>query len=152
MLSVRPARHRDSASVGEFLTGLSVDTRQRRFFNSLPYLSPVFLRRMVTVTESQLVLLALDRDIVVGHAMAVCAGEGGADVGIVVTDDYQRRGIGTDLLDHLTATTAELGVTELRCDVLSENHLALDWLRRRLPGIRFTRNGETMTGRWVGQR
>jgi acetyltransferase len=152
MLSVRPARYRDSASVGAFLTGLSVDSRQRRFFNSLPYLSPAFLRRLVTIAPAQLVLLALDRDTVVGHAMAVCAGDHDADVGIVVTDYYQRRGIGSDLLDHLTGTIAEVGVTELCCDVLSENYFVLDWLRRRLPGIRFTRDGATMTGRWASQR
>lgn len=152
MLSVRQARYRDSASVGAFLAGLSVHSRQRRFFNSLPYVSPVFLRRMVTITQSQLVLLALDRDTVVGHAMAVCAGDQGVDVGIVVTDDYQRRGIGSDLLDHLTETVTAFGITELRCDVLGENYLALDWLRRRLPGIRFTRNAETMTGRWSSQQ
>jgi ribosomal protein S18 acetylase RimI-like enzyme len=84
--------------------------------------------------------------------MAVCAGDHDADVGIVVTDDYQRRGIGSDLLDHLTGTIAEVGVTELCCDVLSENYFVLDWLRRRLPGIRFTRDGATMTGRWASQR
>lgn len=149
MLSVRQARYRDSASVGAFLGGLSVRSRQRRFFNSLPNVSPAFLRRMVTITRSQLVLLALDHDTVVGHAMAVCAGERGVDVGIVVTDDYQRRGIGSTLLDHVTATVTEFGIAELRCDVLGENYLALDWLRRRLPGIRFTRDGETMTGRWA---
>jgi ribosomal protein S18 acetylase RimI-like enzyme len=147
---VRQGRYRDGTSVGAFLGGLSVESRQRRFFNSLPYVSPSFLRRLVTITPEQLVLLALDRDVVVGHAMASCAGERAADVGIVVTDTHQRNGIGTRLLDELSATVAAIGITELRCDVLSENYVVLDWLRRALPGIRFARNGLTMAGRWTG--
>ncbi|HEX4225766.1 MAG TPA: GNAT family N-acetyltransferase [Pseudonocardiaceae bacterium] len=146
---LRPARYRDDESVGEFLDRLSPDSRLRRFFNPLPYVSPALTRKMVTNAPGHLVLLAIDEQDVVGHGMAVCIGERAADVGIVVADAYQRQGIGSRLLAQLTDTTAAVGVTTLCCDVLSENYLVLDWLRRALPGIRFRRSGSTMSARWV---
>lgn len=148
---LRPAHYRDDESVGNFLNRLSPDSRQRRFFNSLPYISPALTRKMVSNTPGQLVLLAIDSEAVVGHGMAVRVGEQAADVGIVVADAYQRQGIGSRLLTELTDTTAAVGVTTLCCDVLSENYFVLDWLRRALPGIRFKRSGSTMTARWVNR-
>jgi GNAT superfamily N-acetyltransferase len=106
---------------------------------------------MAAVEPGKLVLLALDRSNVVGHAMAVWTGEHTANIGIVVTDGYQRRGIGDRLLGELTETAAALGVTEFCCDVLSENYFVRDWLHRALPGIRFDHSSVTMTGRWVNR-
>jgi ribosomal protein S18 acetylase RimI-like enzyme len=143
---VRQARYRDGESVGRFLVGLSAASRYQRFLSGgISYVSPALIRDMVTVTPSQLVLLALDRDNVVGHVMAVCAGEHTVDVGIVVAEAYQYRGIGRRLVHDLAGTMAAFGFTEVRCDVLSENYFVLDWLRRSLSDIRFERSGETMT-------
>jgi len=38
------------------------------------------------------------------------------------------------------------GVDRLRFDVLCENQLVLDWIRRGLPGTHFERDGYTLTG------
>ena len=143
---VRQARYRDDASVGRFLVGMSPANRYQRFLSSgISYVSPALIRDMVTVTPGQLALLALDGDTVVGHVMAVRAGEHTVDVGIVVAEAYQCRGIGRRLVHELADTIAAFGVTEVRCDVLSENYFVLDWLRRSLSDIRFERSGETTT-------
>jgi GNAT superfamily N-acetyltransferase len=142
---VRQAHDEDTESVGRFLVGLSRGSRQQRFFNSLRYVSPELIRSLVATTSSQLVLLALHGNTVVGHVMAGCVAEHTAEVGIVVADAYQHQGVGHRLLNELTDTLAGVGVTKLRCDVLSENDFVLDWLRRSLTDIRFERDGPTMT-------
>lgn len=142
---VRQARYRDGESVGGFLAGLSPISRYRRFFSGFTQAGPSLLRSLVTITPRQLVLLALDGDVVVGHVMAVCVGEHTVDVGIVVAEAYQHRGIGDRLLRELTDTLAGFGVTDLHCDVLSENYLVLNWLHRLLPDAHFERTGPTMT-------
>ncbi|GAA3098159.1 hypothetical protein GCM10010464_72100 [Pseudonocardia yunnanensis] len=143
---VRKARDRDGESVGRFLVGLSSANRYQRFLSSgISYVSPALIREMVTVTPSQLALLALDGDTVVGHVMAVRSGERAVDLGIVVAEAYQHRGIGRRLVRELADTIAAFGVTEVRCDVLSENYFVLGWLRRSLSDIRCERSGETTT-------
>lgn len=142
---VRQSRDQDLAPVGRFLGGLSQVSRLQRFFSSLPRMSPALIRSMVTITPGRLVLLALDGDTVVGHVIAGCVGEHTVEVAIVVADAYQCRGIGSRLLHELTGMLAGLGVTKLRCDVLSQNHVVLGWLRRLLVDIRYERDRETVT-------
>ena len=135
----------DGEPVGRFLIGLSLTSRYHRFFSGIRYVSPALLEFMTTVAPGQVVLLALDGDTVVGHLMATDAGGDAVDIGIVVAEDYQYRGIGRRLLRELTTTLAAGGSTRVRCDVLGANYFVLDWLRRRLPDIRFVRHGETIT-------
>jgi ribosomal protein S18 acetylase RimI-like enzyme len=143
---VRRARYRDGESVGKFLVGLSAASRYQRFFSGgISYVSPALIRDMATVTPSRLVLLALDGNTVVGHLMAVFAGDNTVDLGIVVAEAYQYQGIGGRLVRELADTIAAFDVAEVRCDVLSENYFVLGWLRRLLSDIRFERSGETMT-------
>ena len=142
---VRQARDQDVEPVGRFVVGLSPASRHQRFFNGLPYVSPALIRRMVATAPGGIVLLALDGDTVVGHVMAVRVDEHTVEAGIVVADAYQRRGIGDRLSHELAGVLAGWGVTRLRCDVLSQNHFVLDWLRRLLLDVRFERDGETTT-------
>ncbi len=101
---------------------------------------------MITVTPQRLALLALDDDTVVGHVMASRVGDGVADIGIVVAEAYKHQGIGTRLMRELLAGHS---LTQVRCDVLNENRIVLDWLRRSLPTIHLYRDGNTTTVRGV---
>jgi GNAT superfamily N-acetyltransferase len=98
---IRQGSSRDCEPVGEFLAGLSVTTRQRRFFDSLPHAGPALVRTLAVAEAGKFVLLALDGEVVVGHGMAVWSSARTADFGIVVTDAYQHRGIGGRLLRGL---------------------------------------------------
>ena len=46
---------------------------------------------------------------------------GAAEVAFVVRDDHQRRGLGSILLEHLTAAARERGVGRFEAEVLAEN-------------------------------
>lgn len=141
---VRQARHRDSEAVGTFLLALSADSRYERFFSAVR-VGPDLVGDLLTAPSSHLVLLACDGEKVVGHVMAVRTAEHTVDVGLVVAEAYQCRGIGSRLLHELTRTLVALGYTELRCDVLSRNRRVLEWLSRLLPDIRFERSGDTLS-------
>jgi acetyltransferase len=140
---VRVARPEDVEAVGRFLGGLSVTTTYRRFLSPLHWVSPSMLRHLTAVDRRRLVLLSWQGDTVVGHAMAVCLGEGTVDVAVVVADAHQHAGVGHDLMHALLGTLARHGVTRVHTDVLSENRLVLDWLRRLVPDIHFVRSGPT---------
>lgn len=141
---VRTARLEDAESVRQFLAGLSGVSVYRRFMSPLVHVSPSLLQHLVTVGAGQLVLLTWDGDTVVGHAMAVCMGEATVDLAIVVADEHQHTGIGHRLMDALIHAVAGAGVTRVHGDILSENRIMLDWLRRLVPGIHFQADGQTI--------
>jgi ribosomal protein S18 acetylase RimI-like enzyme len=142
---VRKARDRDGESVGRFLIGLSLASRNQRFFGPIHYVTPDLVRALIDGTPGRLIFLALECDSVVGHVMAVHASDDVVDIGIVVAEAYQYRGIGRRLVNELAGALTACGMTRVRCDVLSGNYFVLDWLRRLLPDIRFERDHEMMT-------
>ncbi len=142
---VRSPRPGDRGPVGEFLIGLSLASRYHRFFSGIRTITADLVEAMLTVTSRQWVLLALDGETVVGHAMAVRADGQAVDIGIVVADAYQHRGVGRRLAHELSAALTASGSTRVRCDVLQENQVVLDWSRRFLADSRLEPDGETIT-------
>jgi GNAT superfamily N-acetyltransferase len=56
-----------------------------------------------------------------------------AELGVLVADDWQRRGIGAALVDQLVARARRRGVDRLQATVLPASTQLLGWLGRRLP-------------------
>ena len=88
----------------------------------------------------QVVAAAGGRDSYVAWIGKECVGLGNlrvcndtADVGVLVEDDWQRRGVGTALLIALVRRVGECGSHFLRADVLEENRFALQVLARLGP-------------------
>jgi GNAT superfamily N-acetyltransferase len=85
-------------------------------------------------------LLAIDRatdlDRALGHACWSVAADGAADVGVLVLDEVQRRGIGGLLLRAATAAAARAGAGALTLDVHPANRQVVTALRRSLAGVR----------------
>lgn len=139
-LEIRQAGIVDRGAISDFFCGLSARTRYLRFFTSAPSLSARMLRLLAGGSDNIDVVIATERGAVIGHAMAVDAlGPGGirrADVGVVVTDDHQGRGVGSALILALTSRARARGVTTLVMDVLSENRQVLAMIARRWPEAR----------------
>ena len=112
----------------------------------LPRCSPTALyRRFHGVTNGifyahQIVAAAESRDSYVAWIGTECVGLGNlhvrddtADIGVLVEDDWQRRGVGTALLLALERRVRERGSHFLRVDVLEENRFVLPLVARLGP-------------------
>jgi RimJ/RimL family protein N-acetyltransferase len=124
-------RTADAARLDDFLRRLSAKTRWLRFMTARPC-SPEFVRaevdRMVAGSAGNSITLIVTQacdgsEAVVAVAELVYTRESGTgEVGVVVMDDAQRKGIGTLLLRQLLLIAQELGLTELHGDMLAENY------------------------------
>lgn len=136
---IRPAEAADCAAVASFAASLSAQSRFLRFFSAAAPSSSV-LRGMCGAGLTTDALVAADGATVVGHAMAADSVEPGggivSDIGLVVADRWQRRGLGSALLGCLTARAAARGASVLVMDVLPENQEMLHVISRAWPDAR----------------
>ena len=130
--AVRPVRPEDQAALGEFFAGLSVESRYLRFF--APVTPAHGLLHLLSGGPANVdAVVAVADGVIVGHAMAADGPEDhrdpcGArvtDVGVVVADAWQRRGVGAALMRMLVTRAQARGVTALAMDVLPGNRVVL---------------------------
>jgi GNAT superfamily N-acetyltransferase len=142
---IRPARRPDSGDIREFINGLSVRTQFLRFFGIAAPPSSGMLRVLSGTDRSADIVIATYRGSVIGHAMAVdrrtidrADGDGirMSDIGLVVADSWQLRGVGSALLGMLVRRAARRGIRTLVMDVLPGNDRMLAMIERRWPGAR----------------
>jgi GNAT superfamily N-acetyltransferase len=74
--------------------------------------------------------LAWYRSRCVGLATVAPNASGTADLGVLVEDRWQRRGIGTRLVTSLLVDAPAIGVTTLHADILRDDIFILEALRR----------------------
>ena len=75
-------------------------------------------------------LVAWYRSCCIGLATICTDADGIADVGILVEDGWQRRGVGTRLLTSLVDEARARGVTTVHADVLGDDRFIVQVLRR----------------------
>jgi ribosomal protein S18 acetylase RimI-like enzyme len=140
-IQIRSVAAQDCAAIGSFVAGLSPESRFYRFFTPASPLSSAVLRGMCGAARTTDALVATDGGVIVGHAMAADSIEPGgqreSDIGLVVSDSWQRRGIGSALLGCLAQRAAARGVRVLAMDVLPENRLMLGLISRTWPGAAY---------------
>jgi GNAT superfamily N-acetyltransferase len=78
-------------------------------------------------------LLAWNRSTCVGVATLGAGPTGSVDLGVLIQDAWQRRGIGTQLVAALLDIARTEGVTTVHADVLGEDLFILEALRRMGP-------------------
>jgi GNAT superfamily N-acetyltransferase len=147
---IRQACPADLAALGDFFAGLSQRTRYLRFFAPVtPALA--LLRRLAGVTGSADAVVAVSGGVIIGHAMAVDhAGPGdepAADIGVVVADAWQSRGVGSALIRTLIARAQARGVTSLTMDVLHGNHGVLAMIAGHWTPAHSERSSDCVTVR-----
>lgn len=126
----------DAERIREFINGLSPRSQYLRFFASVAPPSSGLLRALSGSGGADIVL-ALHRDQVIGHCMA--ADRDGqpdrtSDIGLVVADDWQQRGVGAALLRIAVGRAAARGTRMVAMDVMPGNQRILGVLGRRWPG------------------
>lgn len=121
---VRPIEPSDAPALVRMHARLSERTRYLRYFAATPRLSAKDLDRSVNVDHHDREAFVVE---VAGEIIAVSqyhrAGPGSpdAEIAFVVEDAYQRRGLGSLLLEHLAAAARAEGIVNFVADVMPVN-------------------------------
>lgn len=132
-LDVRPVTPDDRPLLAAGFEGLSERARYLRFMSPTPTLSRSQLAYLSEVDHDRHVALAaLDGDtpVAVVRMVTFSGSVTDVDVAITVVEDYQRRGIGTELIKLLAAVARHRGIVRMHFDVLAENGPMLGLLAR----------------------
>jgi acyl-CoA synthetase (NDP forming)/GNAT superfamily N-acetyltransferase len=119
---VRRAGFADAPAVGEFIEGLSVESRWFRFFTA-GVDGDRIAREAVRPGDDHVALVAQtgQEPRIVGLAQLERTAPGRGEVAFAVADAFQGRGLGTILLAHLIEHAPELDVDVLEAQVLRDN-------------------------------
>jgi RimJ/RimL family protein N-acetyltransferase len=127
-VELRPITPADRQLLADAFERLSPESRYRRFFSPVTALTERQLDYLTDVDHRDheaLVALAEDTGELVAVARYVRTRPGVAEPAIVVGDDWQRRGLATQLLDALADRAREEGVETFVAPVLAENRAAI---------------------------
>ena len=137
--AIRPAHPDDLAALSDFFAELSVQTRYLRFFGPVMP-SRALLRQLCGLADTIDAVVAVRGGVIIGHAMAVDrTGPQGAvvtDIGVVVADAWQGRGLGSALMRALVTGARARGVTLMEMDVLDGNRHVIDMITSHWPAAR----------------
>ncbi|MGB8266463.1 MAG: GNAT family N-acetyltransferase [Candidatus Velthaea sp.] len=140
-ISIRVAEPADAAAIVRFMCGLSQTSRHLRFFGMLsdPAIVAETLEEIGGSGAISMIAVHEDSADVVGHAIVIPEREGPAELAVAVADAYQNHQIGTLLVEAVMRGAREVGVQEIRADVLAGNHRMLDI---------FAREGYVLAADW----
>ncbi len=128
-ITIRPLRNGDREVVQAVFDALGPQSRRRRFGGVKNVLLAADLDALARVDASHHVLVAWAGDRPVGLARLVRHGNS-AEIAFEVADEWQRRGVGTLLVERLAADARAAGITRFRGDVDDGNAASLALLRR----------------------
>lgn len=138
---LRAAEPEDAARLRQMFYGLGERTRYFYFMAGVPAIEK-FAERVAVLGiadgKSAYALVAEVENAVIGVARFDRAPDGmTAEVGILLTDAWQSRGLGRHVLDRLAEEAREWAVCALTAHVLWENTRMLRLARRAFPGVRM---------------
>lgn len=139
--SVRRAAAGDRPALERMLARCTGQTRYRRFHGPVTVFPERYLTEALSGSPLHFALVAcLDEDaetdgtVVDGTVVALAScravDEGVAELGILVEDEWQRRGVGGYLLGEIVAYAARTGLRALQAQVLAEQPWIVGLLRR----------------------
>jgi acetyltransferase len=134
--TIRPIRPEDEGIEQEFVRNLSDESRYFRFRDAVRELSPRMLAQLTRVDhERHLALIAVtghgEREIQIGVARYVVGTDRRrCEFAIAVADDWQRKGLGSRLMEALMAAARAAGMREMYGEVLAGNRKMLEFAAR----------------------
>jgi GNAT superfamily N-acetyltransferase len=139
----------DRQALPEFLAGLSQRARYLRFFSGAAPTSQAMLRVLAGGSARTDVLVAVENDVIIGHAMAGDrTGPDGTrltEIGVVVADARRGQGVGSALVRQLIARAQLRGATGVVMEVLAENRQVLTMIADHWPVASEKRSGAYIT-------
>jgi GNAT superfamily N-acetyltransferase len=151
---IRSGTPADAPAISDFVCRLSPRSLYFRFFASVAPPSTGLLRALSGVTGVADILLVTDSGgAMIGHGMAAdvrgAAGHLETNIGLVIADEWQQRGLGSALLTELVRRAARRDVHALVLDVLPENAPMRRIIRRRWPDAAVERTRDALIFRPV---
>ena len=144
-VAIRQAGPEDLPALSDFFAGLSAYTRYLRFFGPVTP-GAALLNALAGLADNIDALVAVRGGVIVGHALAVDRvepwGARVTDIGVVVDDAWQSRGVGAALMRALVTGAQARGVTTLEMDVLDANHRVLAMITGHWPAARVDRTSD----------
>jgi GNAT superfamily N-acetyltransferase len=151
---IRPACPADLPALAGFFEGLSVQTRYLRFFGPVRP-TPALLDLLSGQPAGVHAVVAVADGVIVGHAMAVDrpapgGGQGpgqdrATDIGVVVADAWQGRGVGSALMRALVGQAEARGVASLAMDVLHVNRQVLGMILGHWPAAAIDHSRDSLS-------
>lgn len=146
-LRIRGATRSDRTELAGLLRGLSLESSYRRFQTGLgPEPPPAVLDALLPEGLRGAAVLAYVGSALVGHGLWVRAGATPvAEIGLIVADDHQGRGIGTALARGLMADLGAHGVERVEVFASVTNEPVIRMVRRQAPDAVAEPDGATVT-------
>jgi acetyltransferase len=131
-ITMRPIRPEDAGIEQAFVRGLSPEAKYFRFMSGLSELTEDMLVRFTQLDyHRELALIAVtgppgaETELAVARYVTNPDGRS-CEFAIVVADDWQRRGIGSRLLNALMDAARQRGFREMTGEILTSNHNMLE--------------------------
>ncbi|MFB0521411.1 MAG: GNAT family N-acetyltransferase [Desulfatiglandales bacterium] len=124
---LRPVKITDEPLLKDFFYSLSDQSIYRRFFSIRTDMPHEYLQEFVVVdyTQKMLIVAVVERgtreEIVGLGQYAIVEQTHTADLALVVRDDYQKKGVGRELLSYLTFLARKQGLLGFTAEVLADN-------------------------------
>lgn len=141
---IRPIRPEDAEIEQQFIRSLSSEAKYFRFMSSLHELSPEMLVRFTQIDyHNEMALIAVrpqpDGEEEIGVSRYVTNPDRkSCEFAIVVSDQWQHRGIAHHLMSKLIEIARDRGIERMDGEVLSNNHKMLELVK----GLGFTVNND----------
>ena len=134
IVHVRAVCEADAEALSALYTRASPRSRYLRFFSAGVSVDRE-VQRLLAPGDDHVALVAEHGGLAVGVASYEILNGGQAELAILVDDDWQGHGIGSLLIEHLTAVARRAGIQELVGDVLASNVTMLRTSASLAPGI-----------------
>jgi acyl-CoA hydrolase/GNAT superfamily N-acetyltransferase len=127
MLKFRPVRINDESLIKDMFYALSDESMYRRFMSARRDMPHELRQNFIAIDYSKemLILATVGKDdreeLVALGQYAKYGSDRMAEVAIVVCDDYQNKGIGTELMSYLELVAKKQGLLGFTAEVLAQN-------------------------------
>jgi GNAT superfamily N-acetyltransferase len=125
-IGLRLTRPSDAPRVRAFLDRLSHETKLRRFFVAMPEVDDRNVQHFTFYNPRERIVVAATAPLegveeIVALADVALIETGVAELGLVVDDEHQGRGVGQALLECTARLAASYGATHLKAEMLDHN-------------------------------
>ncbi|MFO7594622.1 MAG: bifunctional acetate--CoA ligase family protein/GNAT family N-acetyltransferase [Pseudomonadota bacterium] len=134
-ITIRPIRPEDAEIEQSFVRRLSPQSKYFRFMQTLTELTPEMLVRFTQLDYNrEMALIAVqnkaEEEVELGVARYVMNPDGkSCEFALVVADEWQHRGIGSQLMTHLMEAAQERGFHSMDGEILADNKKMLELVK-----------------------